>query len=60
MAPSLELRRFLSANYAYAGNVTKRASDGYENMPTVVSIADAYIDSNGFVWNERVRLRSRL
>lgn len=54
--PPAEPCRFLSANYAHTGNVTKRASDGYESIPTVVSMADVYIDSNGFVWNDRVRL----
>lgn len=35
--------------------VPKRASDGYENVLTLVGIADVFINELGHVWNTKAR-----
>ncbi|CAN0214375.1 unnamed protein product, partial [Ectocarpus fasciculatus] len=44
--------RYLSTYYAEV-ETPKRASDGYENAPTLVGIADVYINTLGYVWNAK-------
>lgn len=46
--------RYLSAYYTEV-ETPKRASDGYENAPTLVGIADVFINRLGYVWNAKVR-----
>lgn len=48
--------RYLSMYYGEV-EVPKRASDGYENTPTLVGMADVYINSLGHVWNKKARQR---
>lgn len=47
-------RRYLSTYYTEV-ETPKRASDGYENAPTLVGIADVFINTLGYVWNAKVR-----
>ncbi|CAM9867121.1 unnamed protein product [Pylaiella littoralis] len=42
--------RYLSSYYRTV-EVPKRARDGYENIPTVVGMADVFINERGFLWN---------
>ncbi|CAM9126955.1 unnamed protein product [Ectocarpus sp. 4 AP-2014] len=44
--------RYLSAYYTEV-ETPKRASDGYENAPTLVGIADVFINKLGYVWNAK-------
>lgn len=46
--------RYLSMYYGEV-EVPKRASDGYENAPTLVGMADVYINHLGHVWNKKAR-----
>lgn len=39
--------------------VPKRASDGYENVPTLVGMADVFINKLGHVWNKKARKEPR-
>lgn len=48
------LRRYLSASFANTDN-ENRASNGYESISTVVSMANVYVDNSGVVWNSKVR-----
>ncbi|CAM9968750.1 unnamed protein product, partial [Pylaiella littoralis] len=50
--------RYLSSYYADV-EVPKRASDGYENVPTLVGMADMFINKLGHVWNEKARKEPR-
>ncbi|CAM9229206.1 unnamed protein product, partial [Ectocarpus sp. 12 AP-2014] len=34
------------------------SDNGYEGVPTLVSLADVFINSSGYVWNEKARLTS--
>lgn len=47
-------KRYLSMYYGDV-EVPKRASDGYENIPTLVGIADVFINKLGHVWNKKAR-----
>ncbi|CAB1100997.1 unnamed protein product [Ectocarpus sp. CCAP 1310/34] len=47
---------YLSTNYATEVTVVKEASDGYESVPAVVSMADVYVEEHGFFWNDKARL----
>ncbi|CBJ29242.1 conserved unknown protein [Ectocarpus siliculosus] len=47
-----EVARFLSTYHATV-EVPKPASDGYENIPTLVGMADVFINKLGYVWNEK-------
>ncbi|CAN0400254.1 unnamed protein product, partial [Ectocarpus fasciculatus] len=49
-----EAARFLSTYYATV-EVRKPASDGYENTPTLVGMADVFINKLGYVWNDKAR-----
>lgn len=46
--------RYLSSYYTYI-DVPKLARDGYENPPTLVGLADVFINRLGYVWNEKAR-----
>lgn len=50
--------RFLSTYHATV-EVPKPASDGYENIPTLVGMADVFINKLGYVWNEKARYSRR-
>ncbi|CAN0515657.1 unnamed protein product, partial [Ectocarpus sp. 12 AP-2014] len=43
-------------NYATDVTEVKEASDGYESVPAVVSMADVYVEKHGFFWNDEARL----
>ncbi|CAM9609592.1 unnamed protein product, partial [Ectocarpus sp. 4 AP-2014] len=47
---------YLSTNYATEVTEVKEASDGYESVPAVVSMADVYVEEHGFFWNDKARL----
>ncbi|CAN0301288.1 unnamed protein product [Ectocarpus sp. 12 AP-2014] len=47
-----EAARFLSTYHATV-EVPKPASDGYENIPTLVGMADVFINKLGYVWNDK-------
>ncbi|CAM9683069.1 unnamed protein product [Ectocarpus sp. 12 AP-2014] len=47
---------YLSTNYATDVTEVKEASDGYESVPAVVSMADVYVEKHGFFWNDEARL----
>lgn len=34
-------------------------SDGYEAVPTVVSMADVFVNNLGYFWNEKARKMNR-
>ncbi|CAM9891928.1 unnamed protein product, partial [Ectocarpus sp. 8 AP-2014] len=53
-----EAARFLSTYHATV-EVPKPASDGYENIPTLVGMADVFINKLGYVWNEKARYSRR-
>ena len=48
--------RYLSSYYSEktTAEVPKLAEDGYEAAPTVVAVADVFIDNRGFFWNGQV------
>ncbi|CAM9293887.1 unnamed protein product [Ectocarpus fasciculatus] len=50
---------YLSTNYATEVEEVKEASDGYESVPAVVSMADVFIEEHGFFWNDKARLCHR-
>ncbi|CAN0080944.1 unnamed protein product [Pylaiella littoralis] len=50
--------RYLSPYYSTVV-VPKLARDGYENIPTVVGMADVFINERGFLWNAEARKRER-
>lgn len=53
-----QFRRYLSSYYAKPDVVrTKSAENGYEAVPTLVGMADVYIDTHGYVWNKQARPR---
>lgn len=47
-------KRYLSTYYTDV-EVPKRAIDGYENTPTLVGMANVFVNELGYVWNEKVR-----
>ncbi|CAN0156813.1 unnamed protein product, partial [Ectocarpus sp. 13 AM-2016] len=47
-----EAARYLSTYYAVV-EVPKLASDGYENAPTLVGMADVFVNNLGYIWNEK-------
>ncbi|CBJ29237.1 conserved unknown protein [Ectocarpus siliculosus] len=47
-----EAARYLSTYYTVI-EVPKLASDGYENAPTLVGMADVFVNNLGYVWNEK-------
>ncbi|CAM9451065.1 unnamed protein product, partial [Ectocarpus sp. 4 AP-2014] len=49
-----EAARYLSTYYTVI-DVPKLASDGYENAPTLVGMADVFVNNLGYVWNEKAR-----
>jgi len=45
----------LSSYYQYTSTETpKLARDGYEGVPTVISMPDVFINNLGFFWNAKV------
>ncbi|CAM9240764.1 unnamed protein product [Ectocarpus sp. 12 AP-2014] len=46
--------KYLSANYATGPAEEKLASDGYESVSAVVSMADVFINKDGYFWNDKV------
>lgn len=46
--------RYLSTYYTVV-EVPKLASDGYENAPTLVGMADVFVNNLGYVWNKKAR-----
>lgn len=48
------MKRYMSSYYAIPEiEIPKPASGGYEGVPTVVSLADVFINPFGYVWNAR-------
>lgn len=48
--------RYLSTSTYYTDfEDYKGASDVYENTPTLVGIADVFVNKLGYVWNKKVR-----
>lgn len=52
--PRYETKRYLSTPYTDFVD-SKRASDGHSNTPTVVGMANVFINKLGYVWNNKVR-----
>ncbi|CAN0001623.1 unnamed protein product, partial [Ectocarpus sp. 6 AP-2014] len=46
--------KYLSASYATGPAEEKLASDGYESVSAVVSMADVFINRDGYFWNDKV------
>lgn len=48
--------RFLSGYYPTPElGIPTLPIDGYERVPTLFAMANVYVNSNGYVWNEKVR-----
>lgn len=48
--------RYLSTSSYYTDfEGSTVASDGYDDTPTLVGIADVFINKLGYVWNKKVR-----
>lgn len=47
-------QRYLSAYYTQV-EVPKQSRDGYENTPTLVGMADVFVNRIGYLWNTNVR-----
>lgn len=48
-------RRYLSTYYT-AVEVPKPAADGYESAPTLVGMADVFVNEFGHVWNDKASI----
>ncbi|CAM9717257.1 unnamed protein product [Ectocarpus sp. 4 AP-2014] len=46
--------KYLSASYATGPAEGKLPSDGYESVSAVVSMADVFINRDGYFWNDKV------
>lgn len=52
--------RHLSVYYVKKTEMPKRRRDGYENVPTLVGMADVFINHLGYVWNTKAWSKSPL
>lgn len=52
---NIHSNRYLSGYYPTPEfGIPTSPCDGYERIPTLVAMADVYVNTFGYVWNERV------